>query len=157
MTHSISLQPILAKEEIELLSSLILSPISSDLPPLQVVQYQFLCKWFDKGEIGWAEFLLLSAVEPDQSHLPLGACPNIGMCHNSSLRFSTRTRSLWSCLTTRMRIFACVHKCWNVICLHEVDYNTVILPYTSNGQSMSILQVHVLCFAGYSHMRHHSP
>ncbi|KAN0139941.1 hypothetical protein V8E53_002246 [Lactarius tabidus] len=61
MTHSISLQPILAKEEIELLSSLILSPISSDLPPLQVVQYQFLCKWFDKGEIGWAEFLLLSA------------------------------------------------------------------------------------------------
>ncbi|KAI9432683.1 alcohol oxidase [Lactarius indigo] len=60
-TGSIPLQPVLTKEEIELLSSLIPSPVSSDLSPLQAVQYQLLRKWFDEGEIGWAEFLLLSA------------------------------------------------------------------------------------------------
>jgi hypothetical protein len=60
-TGSIPLQPVLTKEEIELLSSLIPSPVSSDLSPLQAVQYQLLRKWFDEGEIGWAEFLMLSA------------------------------------------------------------------------------------------------
>lgn len=60
-TGSIPLQPVLTKEEIELLSSLLPSPVSSDLSPLQGVQYQLLRKWFDEGEIGWAEFLLLSA------------------------------------------------------------------------------------------------
>jgi hypothetical protein len=60
-TGSIPLQPVLTKEEIELLSSLLPSPVSSDLSPLQAVQYQLLRKWFDEGEIGWAEFLLLSA------------------------------------------------------------------------------------------------
>jgi hypothetical protein len=60
-TGSIPLQPVLNKEEIELLSSLIPSPVASDLSPLQAVQYQLLRKWFDEGEIGWAEFLLLSA------------------------------------------------------------------------------------------------
>ena len=60
-TGSITLQPVLTKEEIELLSSLIPSPVASDLSPLQAVQYQLLRKWFDEGEIGWAEFLLLSA------------------------------------------------------------------------------------------------
>lgn len=51
----------LTKEEIELLSSLIPSHVSSDLSPLQAVQYKLLRKWFDEGEIGWAEFLMLSA------------------------------------------------------------------------------------------------
>jgi len=73
-TGSIPLQPVLTKEEIELLSSLIPSPVSSDLSPLQAVQYQLLRKWFDEGEIGWAEFLLLSAggagsvPQPDTSY-----------------------------------------------------------------------------------------
>ena len=48
----IPLQPVLIKEEIKLLSSLIPLPASSDLPPLQAVQYRLLRKWFDKGEIG---------------------------------------------------------------------------------------------------------
>jgi serine/threonine protein kinase len=48
--------------------------------------------------------------------------------------------------------FTCIPKCWNVICLHKVDYNTVILLYTSNGRSMSVLQGHVLCFVGYSYI-----
>jgi len=60
-TGSIPLQPVLTKEEIELLSSLLPSPVSSDLSPLQAVQYELLRKWFDEGEIGWAEFLMLSA------------------------------------------------------------------------------------------------
>jgi len=60
-TGSVPLQSVLSKEEIELLSSLIPSPVSSDFTPLQAVQYQLLRKWFDEGEIGWAEFLLLSA------------------------------------------------------------------------------------------------
>lgn len=60
-TGSVPLQPVLTKEEIESLSSLIPSPVGSDLSPLQAVQYQLLRKWFDEGEIGWAEFLLLSA------------------------------------------------------------------------------------------------
>ncbi|KAH9996169.1 hypothetical protein BJV74DRAFT_828663 [Russula compacta] len=60
-TGSVPLQSVLSKEEIELLSSLIPSPVSSDFSPLQAVQYQILRKWFDEGEIGWAEFLLLSA------------------------------------------------------------------------------------------------
>ncbi|KAI0255558.1 hypothetical protein BJV78DRAFT_684203 [Lactifluus subvellereus] len=60
-TGSVPLQSVLSKEEIELLSSLIPSPVSSDHSPLQAVQYQLLRKWFDEGEIGWAEFLLLSA------------------------------------------------------------------------------------------------
>ena len=60
-TGSVPLQPVLTKEEIELLSSLITSPVASDLSPLQAVQYRLLRKWFDEGEIGWAEFLLLSA------------------------------------------------------------------------------------------------
>jgi len=73
-TGSIPLQPVLTKEEIDLLSSLIPSPVSSDLSPLQAVQYDLLRKWFDKGEIGWAEFLLLSAggagsvPDPDTSY-----------------------------------------------------------------------------------------
>lgn len=60
-TGSVPLQAVLSKEEIELLSSLIPSPVSSDFSSLQAVQYQILRKWFDEGEIGWAEFLLLSA------------------------------------------------------------------------------------------------
>jgi len=60
-TGSVPLQSILTEEEIELLSSLIPSPVSSDHSPLQGVQYQLLRKWFDEGEIGWAELLLLSA------------------------------------------------------------------------------------------------
>ena len=60
-TGSVSLQSVLSKEEIEQLSSLIPSAVGSDLSPLQAVQYGLLRKWFDEGEIGWAEFLLLSA------------------------------------------------------------------------------------------------
>ena len=60
-TGSVSLQSVLSKEEIEQLSSLIPSAVGSDLSPLQAVQYELLRKWFDEGEIGWAEFLLLSA------------------------------------------------------------------------------------------------
>jgi len=60
-TGSVPLQAVLSKEEIELLSSLLPSPVSSDFSSLQAVQYQILRKWFDEGEIGWAEFLLLSA------------------------------------------------------------------------------------------------
>jgi hypothetical protein len=60
-TGSVPLQSVLSKEEIEQLSSLIPSAVGSDLSPLQAVQYQLLRKWFDEGEIGWAEFLLLSA------------------------------------------------------------------------------------------------
>jgi hypothetical protein len=55
------LQSVLTEEEIALLSSLIPSPVGSDLSPLQAVQYELLRKWFHEGEIGWAEFLLLSA------------------------------------------------------------------------------------------------
>ncbi|KAH9960162.1 GMC oxidoreductase-domain-containing protein, partial [Russula dissimulans] len=60
-TGSVPLQSILTKEEIELLSSLIPSPVSSNHSPLQGVQYQLLRKWFGEGEIGWAELLLPSA------------------------------------------------------------------------------------------------
>ncbi|KAI0299027.1 hypothetical protein B0F90DRAFT_1926343 [Multifurca ochricompacta] len=60
-TGSVPLQAVLSKEDIELLSSLIPGPVSGDNSPLQAVQYQLLRKWFDEGEIGWAEFLLLSA------------------------------------------------------------------------------------------------
>lgn len=60
-TGSVPLQAVLSEEEIELLSSLIPSAVGSDLSPLQAVQYDLLRKWFDEGEIGWAEFLLLSA------------------------------------------------------------------------------------------------
>jgi len=60
-TGSVPLQSVLTKEEIELLSSLIPSPVGSDLSPLQAVQYEIIRKWFHEGEIGWAEFLLLSA------------------------------------------------------------------------------------------------
>jgi hypothetical protein len=60
-TGSVSLQSVLTDEEIALLSSLIPSPVGSDLSPLQAVQYELLRKWFHEGEIGWAEFLLLSA------------------------------------------------------------------------------------------------
>ena len=60
-TGSVPLQSVLSKKEIELLSSLIPSAVGSDLSPLQAVQYELLRKWFDEGEIGWAEFLLLSA------------------------------------------------------------------------------------------------
>ena len=44
-----------------------------------------------------------------------------------------------------------------MIRLREVDYNAVFLPYTSDGRSTSVLQVHVSCIAGYSRARHHSP
>jgi hypothetical protein len=60
-TGSVPLQAVLSKEEIELLSSLMPLKVGSDLSPLQAVQYWLLRKWFDEGEIGWAEFLLLSA------------------------------------------------------------------------------------------------
>lgn len=60
-TGSVPLQSVLSEEEIELLSSLIPSSVGSDLSPLQAVQYDLLRKWFNEGEIGWAEFLLLSA------------------------------------------------------------------------------------------------
>ncbi|KAI9463510.1 alcohol oxidase [Russula earlei] len=60
-TGSVPLQSVLSKEEIELLSSLIPSAVSSGHSPLQGVQYELLRKWFEEGEIGWAEFLLLSA------------------------------------------------------------------------------------------------
>ncbi|KAI0270555.1 hypothetical protein BC834DRAFT_967324 [Gloeopeniophorella convolvens] len=61
MTGSIPLQAFLSKEEVATLSALIPSPVSSDFSPLQAVQYQLLRKWFDEGELGWAEFLMLSA------------------------------------------------------------------------------------------------
>ncbi|KAF8494421.1 alcohol oxidase [Russula emetica] len=60
-TGSVPLQSVLTDEEIALLSSLIPSSVGSDLSPLQAVQYELLRKWFHEGEIGWAEFLLLSA------------------------------------------------------------------------------------------------
>ena len=60
-TGSVPLQSVLTNEEIALLSSLIPSSVGGDLSPLQAVQYELLRKWFHEGEIGWAEFLLLSA------------------------------------------------------------------------------------------------
>ena len=98
-TGSVPLQPVLTKEEIELLSSLIPSPVSSDLSPLQGVQYQLLRKWFDEGEIGWAEFLLLSAggagsvPSPDTSY----ATPIV--FHLVRLAFAFRFRALPSLIS----------------------------------------------------------
>jgi hypothetical protein len=110
-TGSVPLQSVLSKEEIELLSSLIPSPVSSDFSPLQAVQYQILRKWFDEGEIGWAEFLLLSAGGATSAPSPDTSYATPIVFH---LVRATRTASL-SILLTRVDVYPSIH-------LHAVQW-----------------------------------